>query len=262
MLIFTFVFNSLQLNMSTPTPENESVPAGANESDILRNDAVDDSQPRPATNVIADPDVIIVDPVTTDGDSKQPENILDELKPQGMRKRGFRSDIWKVFRLVNSDKLAICNFCKKKYAYDSKNRTSTLWAHANQCVKNPFKNVKTDHPLLSFDKKKDGGNTLKPHTFNVEECRQALAEMIILGEYPFRCVEGEGFVRYSKKLEPRFNLPSRWTVARDCIKVYKDEKKKTRLMMKNQRICMTTDCWSSNQKINYTCLTSHWIDDN
>ncbi|KAL1815287.1 hypothetical protein ACET3Z_017861 [Daucus carota] len=68
--------------MSTPTPENESVPAGANESDILRNDAVDDSQPRPATNVIADPDVIIVDPVTTDGDSKQPENILDELKPQ------------------------------------------------------------------------------------------------------------------------------------------------------------------------------------
>ncbi|KAL1824047.1 hypothetical protein ACET3Z_010825 [Daucus carota] len=68
--------------MSTPTPENESVPAGANESDILRNVAVDDSQPKPTTNVIVDPDVILVDAVATDGDSKQPENISDELKPQ------------------------------------------------------------------------------------------------------------------------------------------------------------------------------------
>ena len=30
--------------------------------------------------------------------------------------------------------------------------------------------------------------------------------------------------------------------------------------LKYERICLTTDCWTSIQNINYMCLTAHWID--
>lgn len=116
--------------------------------------------------------------------------------------------------------------------------------------------------FLLLKKQEKGLNTLKGHTFNYNECREALAEMVILDEYPFRMVEGQGFIKYSKCLEPGFSLPSRWTVAKDCIKVYNQEKKKLKSQLSGRRISMTTDCWTSNQKINYMCLTSHWIDDN
>ncbi|KAG2562136.1 hypothetical protein PVAP13_8KG120301 [Panicum virgatum] len=55
-------------------------------------------------------------------------------------------------------------------------------------------------------------------------CLKALAEMVIIVEMPFRSVEGEGFKRYSKVLQPRFEVPSRITVARDCMQRYVEEK--------------------------------------
>ena len=46
--------------------------------------------------------------------------------------------------------------------------------------------------------------------------------MIIRDELPFRVVEGEVFKDYSLLLEPRFVIPSRITVWRDCM--YKTRK--------------------------------------
>lgn len=48
-------------------------------------------------------------------------------------------------------------------------------------------------------------------------------------------------------LEPRFVLPSRWTLARDYIKIYKVEKKNLKRLIRDRCIRMTTDCWTSNQ---------------
>ncbi|KZV31809.1 zinc finger BED domain-containing protein RICESLEEPER 2-like [Dorcoceras hygrometricum] len=63
---------------------------------------------------------------------------------------------------------------------------------------------------------------------------------------------------------PRFVIPSRWTVARDCVDLYRFEKEnlKSLLNKSSQRICLTTDTWTSIQKINYMCLTAHFIDTN
>jgi len=85
--------------------------------------------------------------------------------------------------------------------------------------------------------------------------------MVIIDEMPFRSVEGEGFRRYSKVLQPRFDPPSRITVARDCMQRYTEEKPKLKKILKNHRICLTTDTWTSNQNLNYMSLTAHWIDD-
>ena len=130
----------------------------------------------------------------------------------------------------------------------------------SQCKKYPNR-LSKGQQLLSFEIKKEGRIMLKNHSFNVEECRNALAKFVIVDEMPFRVVEGEGFVEYSRTLEPRFTIPSKWTVARECMKLYEEEKEKLKGLIKDRRICLTTDCWTSIQNINYMCLTGHWIDD-
>uniref|UniRef100_A0A803MBI4 Transposase n=1 Tax=Chenopodium quinoa TaxID=63459 RepID=A0A803MBI4_CHEQI len=60
---------------------------------------------------------------------------------------------------------------------------------------------------------------------------------------------------------PQFTIPSRVTIARDCVKLYYSEKERLREMFKAcQRISVTTDTWTSIQRINYLCLTAHFID--
>ncbi|KAK1390076.1 hypothetical protein POM88_018254 [Heracleum sosnowskyi] len=94
----------------------------------------------------------------------------------------------------------------------------------SQCKKYPLRLNRDKQSLLNFAVKRDSdGNNiglLKNHVYKYEDCRKALAEMIIRDELSFRFVEGEGFIAYSKTLEPRFTIPSRVTIARDCMKIY------------------------------------------
>ncbi|KAK9287930.1 hypothetical protein L1049_016375 [Liquidambar formosana] len=90
----------------------------------------------------------------------------------------------------------------------------------------------------------------------------ALTRMIIIDELPFKFVEREGFKQFVSVLQPRFQLLSRSTVAKDCLNLYKNEKIKLRNQLKHcvQRISLTIDLWTSLQNISYMCLTAHFID--
>ena len=91
--------------------------------------------------------------------------------------------------------MAVCNYCKKSYLADSKScGTSNLLAHMTICPENPNKEDK-GQKTLAFEPKNDGdeGFKLVSTTFSVQASRKALAEMIIIDELPFRCVEGYGF---------------------------------------------------------------------
>ena len=88
--------------------------------------------------------------------------------------------------------------------------------------------------------------------------------MIVVDELPFKFVEGEGFRHLMGKACPMFKMPSRFTVNRDCFDLYVNEKMKLKAFFKShsQRVSLTTDCWTSIQRINYMCITAHFIDDN
>lgn len=92
-----------------------------------------------------------------------------------------------------------------------------------------------------------------------------IAKMIIINELPFKFVENEGFKLLLNVFEPMFKVPSRTTVARDCLQPYLKERKMLKadvLVKSGQRVCLTTALWSSIQNLNFMCVTAHFIDDN
>ncbi|KAL3536596.1 hypothetical protein ACH5RR_005057 [Cinchona calisaya] len=88
--------------------------------------------------------------------------------------------------------------------------------------------------------------------------------MIILDDLPFKFVDREGFKQFCQELQPRFRLPSRPTLTRDCYALFLAEKKNLKDFFKklSSRVCLTTNTWTSIQNLNYMCLTAHFIYDN
>lgn len=86
--------------------------------------------------------------------------------------------------------------------------------------------------------------------------------MIILDELPFSFAENEGFKKFMRTVQPQFHIPSHRTVTRDCYDLYGEIKQNRKKAFKEaqSRICLSTDTWASVQRINYMCLTAHFID--
>ncbi|KAF8661542.1 hypothetical protein HU200_056963 [Digitaria exilis] len=180
---------------------------------------------------------------------------MSPAKKRSKRVSSKRSLVWAHFDtgLRGEDPIATCKYCGQVYTCDrSTHGTSTLWHH--------LRFLCPQEPLKGQDPQRKNPGTPQI-SYSIEDCREALAEMIIIDEMPFRTVEGEGFKRYSKVLQPRFDPPSRVTVARDCMQRYVKEKPKLKKILRNQRICLTTDTWTSRQNLCYMSLTAHWIDD-
>jgi hypothetical protein len=85
---------------------------------------------------------------------------------------------------------------------------------------------------LSFEAKREGqaavgegsSGDLVIAKFNASKIRVAISKMIIMDELPFRFVEGERFQDFMKMVEPRFSIPSHFTIMRDCFKLFMSEK--------------------------------------
>ena len=86
--------------------------------------------------------------------------------------------------------------------------------------------------------------------------------MIIKDKLPFRIVKREGFREFCEVSMPQFQIPSRFTIIRDCFSLYLKEKKKLidYIASHGQRISLTTDTWTSIQNLSYIRLTAHFID--
>nr|GEW41308.1 hypothetical protein [Tanacetum cinerariifolium] len=96
--------------------------------------------------------------------------------------------------------------------------------------------------------------------FDQSSVRRALAYMLIVDELSFKFVEGKGFKHFLTVSQHCFILlrESQWL---ETVKLYLEEKKKVGSLLKGNvgRICLTTDTWTSLQRINYMCLTAHYV---
>ncbi|XP_010677727.1 zinc finger BED domain-containing protein RICESLEEPER 2-like [Beta vulgaris subsp. vulgaris] len=191
-------------------------------------------------------------------------------RQKGRDRMKDRSEVWEHFLKKETPLVlrAICKYCRMEYKYNpKKNGTSVLWGHINRCRKYPYNTPKdSKQSILSFRGAKigDGTSNLTYQKYDPASIRKALSFMVIVDELPFKFVEGVGFRQICNVMEPRFHVPSRITVAKDCYQTYLIEKRKLKNVLKhcNSRVSLTTDSWTSIQQINYMCLTVHFIDNN
>ncbi|GKA74322.1 zinc finger BED domain-containing protein RICESLEEPER 2 [Tanacetum coccineum] len=191
-----------------------------------------------------------------------------------------KADCWKYFDLKMERldgpngplvKMAHCKFCTKFYRADSvKNGTKNMNLHYPNYDRNPMNEERLKQKKLNFmkDNNRDGEGcstgTLQNWKYDEKAIKSSLIELIVLAKLPFKFVEHPAFIKYSKNLQPKYNLPSRHTISRDVAKFYLEEKEKLVKFLgnPNHTIHLTTDTWTSTcQKINYMVITAHFIDD-
>ena len=107
----------------------------------------------------------------------------------------------------------------------------------------------------------EAGNELVAINWTKAGFWRALASYFIQDELPFRHVQRKGFREYSLYMNTNFFAPSRITVTKDNIKLHEEEKKKLMKVLQPYWPSITTDYWTSIQKINYMAVTTHWIND-
>ncbi|XP_031106294.1 zinc finger BED domain-containing protein RICESLEEPER 2-like [Ipomoea triloba] len=215
----------------------------------------------------------VVEAQTVETNAQQ--NVLPTtVVPQKKRKQvEVRSKVWDHFQRLSDINDVIteakCIYCAKIYKCQTKKHgTSSLRAHILSCMKNPH-SKDTRQSLLTFqavvnsDSDEPTVGELGTWVFSQDSIRRALIEMIIIDELPFIFVEGQGFKMFIAVACPRFKIPSRWTVSRDIHVIYKEEKLKLKCLFRGntQRVSITTDSWTSIQRINYMVVTAHFIDE-
>ncbi|KAI7758017.1 hypothetical protein M8C21_005429 [Ambrosia artemisiifolia] len=93
--------------------------------------------------------------------------------------------------------------------------------------------------------------------------RKALVKMIILDQFPFLTVQSVEFKALTESLCPDFSIPSQLTVAKDCCEYFLEKKKKLRKLFteNKQRVCLAVSMWTSEEGLDYMCLSAQFIDD-
>ena len=72
----------------------------------------------------------------------------------------------------------------------------------------------------------DYESSLMATSFTQKNCRTMFGSMVILEELSFKFVESKEFHQFCWALNPKFVIPSRVIVAKDCFHMYMKEKKK------------------------------------
>lgn len=207
---------------------------------------------------------------------EQPQQTESSANVEESKKRANPSKAWNHFVKTNVKDKAKCCHCSAMITCRTKDgpTTSAMLGHIKTC-----KLI-----ILEEDEDENEGKKLKQSTLFHRKCtdgvigskvpsfmpfsqpatRKGLVEMIIMDELPFRFVEHRGFIRFMSIAQPRFAIPCRQTVAKDCLELYEDERSKLRKFFRNYNgsISLTTDCWTSIQNMSYMCLTAHYVDEN
>lgn len=82
--------------------------------------------------------------------------------------------------------------------------------------------------------------------------------------YPFTLVEDPEFKTFLNMLNPSYVLPSRKTVSNNIIpRLYENCKNNVQYLIDSTvAVCLTTDCWISNENISFMATTAHFFDGN
>ncbi|KAK1398022.1 hypothetical protein POM88_007885 [Heracleum sosnowskyi] len=201
-------------------------------------------------------------PDASSKDKSGPGQTEVTANPYAKKQRKKKSRSWQYLDEyeVKGEKWVRCKLCQTEIKRDKTCSTTQLNRHVDKC--------KVIHGLtrqtqLQFQKSGNASEvTLETFKYDHAEMRKTVAHYILINELPFMHVESFMFNEVMRKATPLWQKISRATVKADCVTTYEIEKKKLKEIFKSvPKINITTDMWtSSNQKLGYMVVTSHWID--
>jgi hypothetical protein len=178
------------------------------------------------------------------------------------KERQKTSKVWNDFSSITvaSVRKNQCHWCKGLFAVGKSSTTSTL---SKKFVEiNNRKKQKT----LCFEPSddNDGFGTVSNFVYNEKRVRELAAHMVLLHEYPFNMMEHELFNKFMRACTPHWKKKiSHATVKNDCIAAYNIEKKKLKTLLSGvDRVNITTDMWTSSQRVSYMVVACHFVDSN
>ncbi|KAG2706224.1 hypothetical protein I3760_05G094400 [Carya illinoinensis] len=151
-----------------------------------------------------------------------PQKYVYQRKP---RKKTYA--VWKDFKIVEKN-----NVKKVKCS------TTHFHRHFISCL--PHIAASKRQNVLTIDMKgSECVNVVKNFSYDMKNVRELASHMILYHEYPFSMMEH---------------------VVNDCQSTYEIEKKKLKTILRGvNKVSITTDMWTSGQKISYMVITCHFV---
>jgi len=169
------------------------------------------------------------------GSTSQAKTSKEQVKSSSKRKSIYWEHFEDVINSVTKKvEKAKCKYCGKVLAANTNNGTSTLKKHIQSCSEYPYNVDKKQKKISLFRDPQTESVTLSNWSFDIEATRLALAKMVIIDEHPFSMIEKEGFKSFVSVVCPQVinHVPSRFTIARDCKKLYLCEKDVLKITLK------------------------------
>ncbi|KAD1228673.1 hypothetical protein E3N88_43121 [Mikania micrantha] len=211
----------------------------------------------------------------------QPEYFdkqMNDVDTKPTKHRKGKSIVWEYFTVENVSagiRRACCKQCNQSFAYSMGSKvagTSHLKRHItkgrckvdlhNQGHLDP--STPETGPVNRTPKRRRRyrSPTVSYPLFDPDMCRQEMARMIILHDYPLHLVEHIGFKAFVHNLQPSFNMVNFNTVQGDCVATYLKEKQMIHKLIEGMpgRVCLTLDIWNSHHTTGYIFVTGQFID--
>ncbi|CAI0389208.1 unnamed protein product [Linum tenue] len=210
--------------------------------------------------------------------------VENNAKPA--RRRKTKSHVWKYFTVESISpecKRAFCNTCRKSFAYSMVQENGgsrhlekgTCGATAGLDNNNegddqatpytPSTRTRTTARVSESRKRRyRSPSSAYMAVFNPDVCRQDIARMIIMHDYPLDMVEHPGFQSFVQSLQPQFGAVSIDTIQGECVSSYLSEKQKVMRLIDAMpgRVCLSLDMRMSRNSLAYVFITGHFTDSN
>ncbi|RYR48261.1 hypothetical protein Ahy_A07g034268 [Arachis hypogaea] len=195
--------------------------------------------------------------VTQNLENVERSEIVEDIKKK--KTKATTCDVWRYFTKLGPGDDGIdraqCDGCKQKFKTGGKQyRTSSLKHHLDRCVKIDFEDI--GQTLIEMQNKM-GALKIDNHVL----C-EMFATFVIDCDVPFSIVDNNKFKNWLKYISPTLGLITRNTLKEDVLKIYSREKEKLKstLVTIPNRVCLTSDLWTSITTNGYLCLTAHFVD--
>jgi len=139
--------------------------------------------------------------------------------------------------------------------------TSQLIRHLRTCLSYLASNKKQKLLVIGLkDGECDVVGSVRTFLYDQKKACELASHMILYHEYPFKHVQQVLFNKFMRANTPHWQKISRQSAKSDCMKRYENEKKKLKIVLRSvNKVNITTDMWTSGQKVSYMVVTCHFI---